>query len=45
MIILDTDALTIIQRADGPEYERLAERLDLADFRKVPGLQVEDWMA
>ena len=31
MIILDTDVLTIVQRAGGSEYENLAERLDSAD--------------
>lgn len=31
MIILDTDILTLIQRAAGPEYERLADRLDASD--------------
>jgi tRNA(fMet)-specific endonuclease VapC len=30
VIILDTDALTVVQWADGPEYKRLVERLDSA---------------
>ena len=31
MIIIDTDVLSVVQRGDSPEYERLAERLDTAD--------------
>ena len=31
MIILDTDVLSIVRRADGPEYDNLVERLDSAD--------------
>lgn len=31
MIILDTDVLSLVQRADGPEYHHLVERLDAAD--------------
>lgn len=31
MIILDTDVLTVVQRGESREYERLAERLDTAD--------------
>ena len=31
MIVLDTDLLSIVQRSDGPSYDRLAERLDAAD--------------
>lgn len=71
MIVLDTDVLSIVQRAEGPAYDQLVRRLDaaddevavsivsfaaitlareawlisknLSDFRKVPGLRVEDW--
>jgi hypothetical protein len=38
VIILDTDVLSIVQRADGPEYDTR----DLMDFRKVPMLRVDD---
>jgi len=31
VIILDTDVLSIVQRANGPGYEKLADRLDSAD--------------
>lgn len=31
MIILDTDTLSIVQRAEGPAYDRLVRRLDAAD--------------
>jgi hypothetical protein len=31
VIILDTDVLSIVQRAEGPAYDRLAQRLDAAD--------------
>ena len=31
MILLDTDVLSLVQRADGPDYDRLADRLDSAD--------------
>jgi predicted nucleic acid-binding protein len=71
VIVLDTDVLSIVQRAEGPAYDQLVRRLDaaddevavsivsfaaitltreawlisknLSDFRKVPGLRVEDW--
>ena len=31
MIVLDTDVLSIVQRADGPSYQQLVLRLDAAD--------------
>ena len=31
MIILDTDLLSIVQRASGPDYDTLAGRLDAAE--------------
>ncbi len=47
MILLDTDHISIIQRRTQPALGRLEERLllsrNLVDFRKVPGLDVEDW--
>jgi tRNA(fMet)-specific endonuclease VapC len=30
VIILDTDVLSLVQRAEGPAYDRLAQRLDAA---------------
>ena len=45
MIILDTDVLSVVQRGDSPEYERLAERLDTADEEvAVTIISVEEQM-
>ena len=51
MIVLDTDMLTLVQRRAGPEYDRLASRLDrspdqdvrvsIASFEE----QVRGWLA
>ena len=35
MIVLDTDVLTIVQRATGPEYARLVSRLEAAPAQPV----------
>lgn len=35
MIILDTDVLTIVQRASGKEYQRLVQRLDATSPQPV----------
>jgi hypothetical protein len=47
MLVLDTDLLTLVQQKSGAEYARLDARLEVAsgnlsDFRRVPGLRVED---
>ena len=50
MIILDTDVLSVVQRGDSPEYERLAERLDTADEEVAVTIisieeQMREWLA
>jgi len=35
VIVLDTDALSLVQRAQGAAYDRLAQRLDAADDEVV----------
>ncbi len=50
MIILDTDVLTIVQRADGQAYVRLVRRLDAADDEVAVSIvsfeeQVRGWLA
>ena len=50
MIILDTDTLTIIQRAAGFEFERLVARLDESDDEIVVSIisfeeQMRGWLA
>ena len=35
MLVLDTDVLTIVQRASGEEYDRLVARLDAAPSQPV----------
>ncbi|HXP59551.1 MAG TPA: hypothetical protein VN829_03615 [Dongiaceae bacterium] len=45
MIILDTDNLSIVQRGNGQEYERLARRLDaVADEVTVSIISFEEQM-
>jgi len=50
VIILDTDVLTIVQRADGQAYVRLVRRLDAADDEVAVSIvsfeeQVRGWLA
>ncbi len=50
MIILDTDVLSVIQRAHGAEYEKLALRLDSADDEVAVSIisfeeQMRGWLA
>lgn len=50
MLVLDTDILSIIQRASGAEYDRLAAKLDAADddmYVTVISLeeQMRGWLA
>ena len=50
MIILDTDLLTIIQRAESQEYENLVDRLDAADDDVAVSIvsfeeQMRGWLA
>ncbi len=50
MIVLDTDVLSIVQRADGPAYDRLAQRLDAADDEVAVSIvsfeeQMRGWLA
>jgi tRNA(fMet)-specific endonuclease VapC len=50
VIILDTDVLSIVQRADGPEYDNLVERLDSADEEVAVSIvsfeeQMRGWLA
>ena len=50
MIVLDTDVLSIIQRADGPAYDRLVQRLDAADDEVAVSIvsfeeQMRGWLA
>ena len=50
MIVLDTDVLSIVQRADGPAYDRLAQRLDAADDQVAVSIvsfeeQMRGWLA
>ena len=50
MIILDTDALTIVQRRTGDDYRRVVHRLDAADEPVCVAIisfeeQLRGWMA
>ena len=50
MIILDTDVLSFIQRAAGPEYDQLIERLDAAEDEVAVAIvsfeeQMRGWLA
>jgi tRNA(fMet)-specific endonuclease VapC len=50
VIILDTDVLSIVQRADGPEYHSLVLRLDAADDEVTVSIvsfeeQMRGWLA
>ena len=50
MIILDTDVLSIVQRAQGPEYNNLVDRLDSADEEVAVSIvsleeQMRGWLA
>lgn len=50
MIILDTDVLSIVQRAEGEQYNNLARRLDLVDEEVVVAIisfeeQMRGWLA
>lgn len=50
VIILDTDVLSIVQRADGQEYDILVERLDSADDEVAVSIvsfeeQMRGWLA
>jgi tRNA(fMet)-specific endonuclease VapC len=50
VIILDTDVLSIVQRAQGPAYELLAQRLDAADDDVAVSIisfeeQMRGWLA
>jgi predicted nucleic acid-binding protein len=50
VIILDTDVLSVVQRGDSPEYDRLAERLDTADEEVAVTIisieeQMRGWLA
>jgi tRNA(fMet)-specific endonuclease VapC len=50
VIILDTDVLSIIQRGDSAEYEKLATRLDSVDDQIVVSIisfeeQMRGWLA
>ncbi|HWN97585.1 MAG TPA: PIN domain-containing protein [Methylomirabilota bacterium] len=50
MIILDTDVLSIVQRADGREYEKLVSSLDAADDEVAVSIisfeeQMRGWLA
>ena len=50
MIILDTDVLSIVQRADGPEYDNLVDRLDSAGEEVAVSIvsfeeQMRGWLA
>ena len=50
MIILDTDVLSLVQRANGPEYENLVGRLDFADDEVAVSIvsfeeQMRGWLA
>jgi len=50
VIILDTDLLTIIQRAESQEYENLVDRLDAADDDVAVSIvsfeeQMRGWLA
>jgi tRNA(fMet)-specific endonuclease VapC len=50
VILLDTDVLSVIQRADGVEYENLVRNLDSADDQVVVSIisfeeQMRGWLA
>lgn len=50
MIILDTDVLTIVQRASGPEYDNLVRKLDAAEDEVAVSIvsfeeQMRGWLA
>lgn len=50
MIVLDTDVLSIVQRADGPEYDNLVDRLDSAGEEVAVSIvsfeeQMRGWLA
>lgn len=50
MIVLDTDTLSIVQRATGPAYGRLVSRLDAADDEVAVSIvsfeeQMRGWLA
>ena len=50
MIILDTDVLSLVQRANGPAYDNLVERLDAADDEVAVSIisfeeQMRGWLA
>ena len=50
MIILDTDVLSIVQRGEGPAYDHLVARLDVADDEVVVCIvsfeeQMRGWLA
>ena len=50
MIILDTDVLSVVQRAEGPAYDQLVFRLDSADDEVTVSIisfeeQMRGWLA
>jgi tRNA(fMet)-specific endonuclease VapC len=50
VIILDTDVLSIVQRGEGPAYDHLVARLDVADDEVVVCIvsfeeQMRGWLA
>ena len=50
MIVLDTDVLSLVQRGTGPAYDRLVQRLDLADDEVTVSIisfeeQMRGWLA
>jgi tRNA(fMet)-specific endonuclease VapC len=50
VIVLDTDVLSIVQRADGPEYDNLVDRLDSAGEEVAVSIvsfeeQMRGWLA
>ena len=50
MIVLDTDVLSLVQRASGPAYDRLVRRLDAADDEVAVSIvsfeeQMRGWLA
>jgi len=50
VIVLDTDVLSLIQRADGPAYGRLVQRLDAVDDGVAVSIvsfeeQMRGWLA
>jgi tRNA(fMet)-specific endonuclease VapC len=49
VLILDSDVLTIVQRAEGPAFERLVTRLDAEDEVAITVISLEEqargWLA